>query len=47
MLSDVAYNGASHLFGVAIEAADQANLEAFVPAATKVIDSAAAPLTHE
>ena len=43
-LSDVVYDGTSHLFAIAIEAASTADLESFAPVATVVIDSATAPL---
>ena len=43
-VSDVTYGGAQHTITVAIEAQDRATLEAFLPAAERLIASAVAPL---
>ncbi len=44
-LSDVVYEGARHLFAVAIEATGQAELEDFTRIASPLIKSATGPLT--
>ena len=43
-VSDVVYGGEQHTITVAIEASDQATLEAFLPRAERLIASATAPL---
>jgi hypothetical protein len=42
-VSDVTYGGEQHTLTVAIEAADQATLDAFLPDAERLIDSASVP----
>jgi hypothetical protein len=45
-VSDVTYGGEQHTLTVAIEAADQATLDAFRPDAERLIDSASVPVSR-